>query len=146
LTPVADRNQTIRVLVLRVMAAAICISGVGSGLHGVASQRDFLAHSASAIATVTKLTPESHNTFHYRYVVNGKPFEGFSSMSWQASPIHPGSQVPILYDTQDPSRSQSGDIEHSFQGQVFDWFVAQALFVPAFLFLLSLVPSRFWPK
>jgi hypothetical protein len=116
LPKVAQRLFTIlQIVVLAGVLVFIVFLAVSYGSGESALGHDLQSHGLHTVGTVTAAEPSSHDSFSYSYTVDGSQYSGDtasfqSGQTLDASQLHVGQQIPVIYDARDPQQSCSCDV------------------------------------
>ena len=104
--------QTVALVGVSVFIVHFAVS-VGSGESALG--HDLQSHGVRTVGTVTAAEPSNHDSFSYSFTVDGSQYSGDTSsfrsgQTVNASQLHVGQHIPVIYDSRDPHQSCSCDV------------------------------------
>jgi hypothetical protein len=118
-TQIARVGRRLDTFLLIVALAAVLVPlgflAVSNGSDESTLGHDLQSRGVRTVGTVTAAEPSNHDYFSYSFTVEGSHYSGnttafLSGQTVDASQLHVGQHIPVIYDANKPQRSCSCDV------------------------------------
>lgn len=108
-------NPILPIVGLVAMLAFLGFIALSHGSSESSLGHDLQSYGIRTVGTVTAAEPSNHDYFSYSYMVKGSQYSGdtnsfTSAQTVDASQLHVGQHIAVIYDAKDPQQSCSCDV------------------------------------
>jgi hypothetical protein len=135
----------LQVVALVAILGLLGFLGLSYGSSESSLGHDLQSHGVRTVGTVTAAAPSNHDYFSYSYMVKGSQYSGDttsfpSAQTVDASQLHVGQHIAVVYDARDPQQSCSCDVKElassAFSNDLFPFFFAIPVVVSMVIVLI----------